>query len=58
MKIKCINNIDQEKYLAIDKIYEVAKFGQLAYGIRDDSNSIDYYLKSRFIKIDNQYQII
>ena len=58
MKVKCIDNKDCEKDLALDKIYEVIDetyndYREKVYKIRNNSNIEKHYLVNRFKEISS-----
>lgn len=62
MKIKCIDNKDCEKELALDKIYEVIDetyndYSEKVYKIRNNSNIEKHYLVNRFQEISSNMKV-
>lgn len=54
MKIKCIDNNFEEKYLTIDKIYDVEDEGETLYSIKCDNGEIRAFTKCRFIPVKEE----
>ena len=52
MKVKCIDNNSLEGYLTKNKIYLVNKVSDDCYEITDDKDEKTYYLKYRFVPVD------
>lgn len=56
IKIKCINNTNQERFLTIGKIYDTIEIpdNSSLYDIVDDSDDDSSYYKDRFINIQEE----
>lgn len=56
IKIKCINNTNQERFLTIGKIYDTIEIpdNSSLYDIVDDSGDDSSYYKDRFINIQEE----
>lgn len=52
MRIECLNNNFVERNLTIGRKYSVAEELNEYYKRKDDLGNLDFYIKSRFVKVE------